>query len=289
MPTARSIVSAAAASNGKIYTIGGYDGSSHLATVEEYDPATDTWTTRAPLPTPQSGEEIAAATNGKIYVIGGYNGSSYSTTVQEYDPATDTWIIRASMSVPRRPAVAVASNGKIYAIGGYKDIGWPVPLSTVEEYDPATDTWTTRAPMPTARSGLGVAAASNGKIYAIGGHKYSGWLPIFLSTVEEYDPATDTWTTRASMPRARDSLGVVAASNGKIYAIGGTTSSASGVAIVEEYDPATNTWTTMASMTTGRESLGVTATANGKLYAIGGQQGRLDPTYLNTVEEGTLQ
>ena len=47
--------------------------------------------------------------------------------------------------------------------------------------------------MPTSRVGFGVVSANNGKIYAIGGYNdYS------LSTVEEYDPATDTWATRAS-------------------------------------------------------------------------------------------
>ena len=60
-------------------------------------------------------------------------------------------------------------------------------LTTVEEYDPATDTWATKAPMPTPRWNLGVATASNGKIYAIGG--FNGSL---LATVEEYDPATNT-------------------------------------------------------------------------------------------------
>jgi hypothetical protein len=85
--------------------------------------------------------------------------------------------------------------------------------------------------MPTARDELGVAAASNDRMYAIGG--YNGGGP--LATVEEYDPATGTWTPRASMSTARDELGVAAASNGKIYAIGGV---GAGVrATVEEFTP----------------------------------------------------
>ena len=51
------------APNGKIYAIGGYNpdesGHGYLATVEEYDPETDTWTARAPMPTPRYG--LAAA------------------------------------------------------------------------------------------------------------------------------------------------------------------------------------------------------------------------------------
>jgi hypothetical protein len=38
----------------------------------------------------------------------------------------------------------------------------------------------------------------NGKIYAIGGS--SG---VAISTVEEYDPATDKWTKKADTPTAK--------------------------------------------------------------------------------------
>ena len=44
-----------------------------------------------------------------------------------------------------------------------------------------------------------------------------------LSTVEAYDPATNTWTTDASMPTARDGLGA-GVINGKLYAVGGENS-----------------------------------------------------------------
>jgi hypothetical protein len=69
--------------------------------------------------------------------------------------------------------------------------------------------------MPTKRSALSLVAASNGKIYAIGGQN-----PGRLSTVEEYDPATNTWATRPSMPVSQANFGAASA-NGKIYAICG--------------------------------------------------------------------
>ena len=268
MPTARGTLGVAAASNGKIYAIGGCCTPEFIATVEEYDPATDTWTARASMPTARNVLGVVAASNGKIYAIGGWGDIEFLTTVEEYDPATNTWTARASMPTARDDlSVATASNGKIYAIGGYNG----TPLATVEEYDPETDTWTARASMPTARIELGVAAASNGKIYAIGGINGTP-----LATVEEYDPETDTWTARANMPTARVALGVAAASNGKIYAIGGYNGTP--LATVEEYDPGTDTWTARASMPTARDYLGVAADSNGKIYAIGGE-------FLSTVEE----
>jgi hypothetical protein len=49
MPTARDYPGVAA-SGGKVYAIGGYDGGP-LATVEMYDPATNLWATETDLPT----------------------------------------------------------------------------------------------------------------------------------------------------------------------------------------------------------------------------------------------
>jgi len=215
---------------------------------------------------------VAAAGNGKIYAIGGESGAAALATVEEYDPATDTWATRTSMPTRRIwLGVAAASNGKIYAIGGRESNVWGAPVATVAEYDPTTDTWTTRTSMPTARDGLGSATASNGRIYAISDN-----------TVEEYDPATDTWATRASMPTARRGLGVVAASNGKIYALGGFGGGYDSLTTVEEYDPATDTWATRPSMPTARSSLGVAVASNGRIYAIGGYD---SSGPLATVEE----
>ena len=59
------------------------------------------------------------------------------------------------------------------------------------------DRWTRKADMPTARYGLS-SSVVDGKIYAIGGT--TDWQDIALAVVEEYDPATDTWSRKANMP-----------------------------------------------------------------------------------------
>lgn len=52
--------------------------------------------------------------------------------------------------------------------------------------------------------------------------------------MEEYDPATDTWTPKAPMPTVRRNL-AAATANGKVYAIGGTDASITVLATVEEF------------------------------------------------------
>src|SRR5258706_15019667 len=83
--------------------------------------------------------------------------------------------------------------------------------------------------MPTKR-GSPVAVTVGDRMYVIGGattppgSKETAVHPqrphISVSTVEEYDPATNTWRQRAAMPTPRNhaTAGVV---NGKVYVIGG--------------------------------------------------------------------
>ena len=108
MPTARG-AAVAAQVNGKIYVIGG--ASVHpgqkivglsaqtphraLGTNEMYDPETNTWTKKSPMPTSRNHAAIGVV-NGKIYVLGGRLGAVFvnaspTDVVEEYDPATDLW------------------------------------------------------------------------------------------------------------------------------------------------------------------------------------------------------
>ena len=128
--------------NGKICAIGGtrHVGVDAVPIVEEYDPATDTWTRKADMPTARL-HLTSAVVDGKIYVFGG--GPEWPVPLaatEVYDPAIDSWTRKADMPTERIAMWAAALNGKIYVLGG---LSWEsAALATVEEYDPATDTWT---------------------------------------------------------------------------------------------------------------------------------------------------
>ena len=147
--------------NGKIYAIGGvtssgfqpsspgsavYAGKTPVEVTgsnEEYDPATDTWTYKAAMPTPRAVFAIAVYQN-KIYCIGGKTSDDYTGVNEVYDPATNTWEPKTPMPTARSWLTANVVNGKIYLMGGY-------PNRTLNEvYDPATDSWTTKTPAPDA-------------------------------------------------------------------------------------------------------------------------------------------
>jgi N-acetylneuraminic acid mutarotase len=202
----------------------------------------NTWTTKADMPTARS-YLSASVVNEKIYVIGGLSNQSIALpTVEMYDPETGTWEPKADMPTARMNLSTAVVDGKIYAIGGLPGTVGSA-FSIVEEYDPMTDTWTQRADMPTARNGFG-ACVYNKQIYTIGGHRMEPTgSTAGLTTVEVYDPATDTWTQKANMPTPR--MGLSASEvDGVIYAVGGVyTSPWAGLATVEAYDISADIWT----------------------------------------------
>jgi len=203
--------------NGVLYAVGGfipYVGA--VGTVEAYDPATNTWTTKAPMQIPRD-YLAAGVVNGVLYAVGGYvhpgGAQMQSDTVEAYDPVADTWTLKASMPTPRSGLGVGVVNGILYAVGGSSWSG------EVQAYDPTTNTWATKAKIPTKRAGLGVGVM-NGLVYAVGGVPIPGDTQGFLKVIEVYDPSTNTWTTKAPMPTARTELGVGVLGN-SLYAIGG--------------------------------------------------------------------
>jgi N-acetylneuraminic acid mutarotase len=263
MPTPRSHLSIGEV-NGILYAVGGYKSRTccpdpFIATVEAYNPATDTWSSKAAMPTAR-GDLGVGVVNGILYAVGGQDSSGSLATVEAYDPLTDTWTSKTSMPTARYAPGVAAINGIVYAVGGRNTS----ELATVEAYDPATDSWTTKTSMPTPRGRLGVSVVS-GILYAVGGGDSLGCL----ATVEAYDPATNTWTSKAPLPIPNGpATGTV---NGVLYAVGGAHNCISGGITneVDAYDPNLNAWTMAPSMPTPRTGLGV-GVVNGVLYAIGG-------------------
>jgi RNA polymerase sigma factor (sigma-70 family) len=241
-----------------------------------------TWARKANMPTARLGLSTGVV-NGKVYAIGGglhWPGGPYLSTVEAYDPAKDTWTKKADMPTARMDLSVSVVDGIVYAIGGYNG----ADLSTVEAYDPAKDTWTRKTDMPTARQRLSTSVV-DGTIYAISGG--TGHPPIvnnIFSTVEAYDPETDTWTRKADIPTARGSFSTSVV-DGIIYAIGGRRRNGGFVDLstVEAYDPATDTWTIKEDMPTARYWFAASV-VNGIIYVIGGWTGDWDGSCLPAVE-----
>jgi len=195
--------------------IGGRTDTFASTVNEAYDPATNTWSTKASMPT---GRLIpaSAVVNDIIYVIGGQTDSTTWTNVnQAYDPATNTWSSKASMPTPRGGSAVGVINNIIYVAGGRNDT---YALTVNEAYDPATNTWSSKASMPTPAVMSAVHnTVAKGRFYVISGLTTG---TVIITTNQAYDPVTNTWSTKTSIPTGRwgTTAGVV---NDIIYVIGG--------------------------------------------------------------------
>jgi len=193
MPTNRSALCANVV-NGKIYLTGGIvDGpppsfSSKSELTEVYDPETDSWTTKASIPTPVCSYN-SAVVNNKIYIIGGSAlYTTYTSFNQIYDPETDTWAEAEPIPTGVRFAAVGATTGtmapkRICVICG-STTQFPDGSNLTQIYDPEKDVWITGAPMLTPRLGLRIAVV-NDILYAIGGFTNGDNV---LAVNEQYTP-----------------------------------------------------------------------------------------------------
>lgn len=142
---------------------------------EAYDPAKNTWTRLAPMPTPRN-HLGAAALNGRIHAVLGRVGSNFTMTTHEvYDPATNSWSTGPAVPTGRSGVAVLEHGGHVYAFGGeqFGDDGGKT-FDEAERFDARTGRWERLPPMPTARHGLGAAAIGN-SIYVISGGPTPGF------------------------------------------------------------------------------------------------------------------
>jgi hypothetical protein len=229
----------------RIYAIGGYastDGNAlPVLTVQEYNPATNTWRTVEPLPgaRAQFGITVAGGTNTAeprqlIHVVLGNGGSENAPNPSvmgadvyrfQADPVgPGTWsTFSVGLSLRRNLGAATALRGvaaRVFVIGGQDFNGSGTVLGTVEEYNAQAMTLVntphTALPEARARFGIGSTLSSN-QIYVIGGVNNGG---VDQTTVFEYTIATNgavpgppgtpsgVWVTRANISAAKRGLQV---------------------------------------------------------------------------------
>jgi hypothetical protein len=245
-------------------------GTVSMAVAQAPAIAHNTWSSGAPLPTAVF-SPATAMLKGKIYVIGGTNADgTVIADTQIYDPATDTWSAGVPLPTPLVGGAGAVVNGVLYVMGGisgqtqdYTDAVWAFSLKT--------GTWSAKAAMPTALNDAGVAVVNN-IIYLVGGNA-SGDLRT--TTVESYNPATDTWTKESPLLLGRSEPSVGRLGNKlvgfKILAAGGTIPTG-WTKDTESYDVFTKTWISLTPDPKARAAT-CTGAVGLRLYRAGGLGG----------------
>jgi len=135
MPTPRNHAAGGAVDN-RIYIIGGRIGSVFIPNafnidlVEEYDPATDQWRLRAPMPTQRSATAWGVY-GGNIYVAGGEIRhrdiwGTY-TAVEAFDPRSNSWKRHSPMPMPRHGLAGDFIGSHFHLVSGSVQSGTNAP------------------------------------------------------------------------------------------------------------------------------------------------------------------
>lgn len=132
-------------------------------------------------------------------------------------------------------------------------------LAAASDAQTAGGEWRTLAPMPSARQEISTAVL-NGKIYVIAGFTSDG---ASTSTVEVYNPATNSWASAQPIPIPNNHNNAAVAA-GKLYTFGGVANFA------YVYDPALNVWSPVATMNFQHADTAAVGVINNKIYVAGG-------------------
>src|SRR6266480_2493797 len=246
--------------NGLFYGMGGR--SSDLAGSDfthpfEYNPGTNTWTTKAATyPDNQvnnmaCGELFESGTH-YIYCVGGSAAGAVTATARvfRYNPVADT--LETLTSLDNWPGDAAGTilpggfavvNNKLYILGGFN-----INVASTNEiwqFDPTAAVgakWLQRVNTP---EGIMYAptAAIGGIIYVGGASDFQGGLVIDTTNSFSFNPGTNTTGTIAAIPRATGETRALNF-NGLMLVMGGGRVAPNPSSEVDIYDPGTNTWTT---------------------------------------------
>ncbi|XP_055357418.1 kelch-like protein 3 isoform X2 [Paramacrobiotus metropolitanus] len=126
------------------------------------------------------------------------------------------------------------------------------------------------APMLTPRRLEGLVAL-NGRVYSAGGYSTRGpHPPPPLTSMEAYNPESNSWSAVAPLPNALVRP-VMVACDGRFYVFGGIIAGGGRSKCAFSYDPAADTWTRLSDMPTARSDCVGCVAPSGLIFVIGGK------------------
>lgn len=243
VPGPGRLAGTAEAFDGRVYVFGGYtvaeDGSeSSRPEVDVFDPATDSWTSAAPMPVPVDDAVSGVWRDSLIVLVSGWHDTDNVADVQLYDPKTDTW--SPATAIPGPPvfghAGKVAEDHIVY-LGGANTRGTR-PRYLIEPSawlgslgaDPREVTWTSLESHPgpplyrAASAAVGpwvIFAGGTDNPYNYNGIGYDGRPAEALRDVFAYHGGSATWVDGPPLPEARMDHRALAVTRSSVALVGG--------------------------------------------------------------------
>jgi len=245
--------------NDDIYVFNGFGFGIRIEpTVEKYDAGTKQWTTVGSTSVSRGN---AVTHNGlvrvgnEVWIIGGRVGSHpgrVTSAVWIYNLDTGNWKSGPSLPTPIAAGGAALVNNKIHWFGGIDaNARCDVANHFVFDLNQRSAGWkniTSVAAMPSPRNHFSTVV-HNGLIYAMGGQHGHDACPgqgaRDVSNVHVFNPANNSWKTKASLPTRQSHAEPSSFVYGNaIYVIGGEYNGTK----IFRYNPAANNWDTVAQL-----------------------------------------
>ncbi len=256
----------AEATEGRVYTIGGWNASGLTSAVRcaaiDSTGALGAWQTTASLPVPLY-THGGILVDSCIYAIGGATGVGQPVVADarfariQPDGSLGAWQATSPLPMANRLNGVVYHNGFIYSIGGRPDAS---PTGAVwyaaRNADGTLGPWQAANSLPAAVEGA-TCCAIDGRVYVVSGLTAACW-----SAPTNPDGSLGAWASEAGLPQARWAADGLAHA-GRIYVPGGHLSS--GQSTVYYSSPLVGVAEGPARVTR-RRALSVGAAAGGELY-----------------------
>ncbi len=188
------------------------------------------WRERAPLPQPRAGY-MAGVIDGQMVVAGGSYWENdkkvWTPRVDLFDPVANVWHSGAPLPEPRSDGASVSYKNALYVFGGGADDR--ARRDALVYYRGKWSSVAT-AELPEPRI-YAVAVECRRLIYVVGGMSNGSDDTTVRNSLWVWDPesARAGWKVLAPLPGSGLIAHAVTAMNGKIYVLGGATTSKAGM------------------------------------------------------------
>jgi N-acetylneuraminic acid mutarotase len=269
--------------DGKLWVMGGFLSTALDVTsrVDIYDPSTDSWSLGPEL---RGAETHAGVVNvgNDIVLVGGFAGTVHdritTVSVWRWNSADFVWSSGPDLPTQRAAVAAALIGSELHVAGGLAPNGNSDSGEHLVWDLAGAFAWTGAAPLSNPRN-HGGGAASGGRFFAVAGRH--GWDEVagHDPALDEFDPATDSWTPRAPLPSARSEIGsaTVSMPDGRLLVVGGSITGKLPSADVLVYDPPLDRWSTLPSLPEPRKGV-VAARVGAKVIVTTGSPTSTDPS-----------
>jgi hypothetical protein len=277
-------------------------GWSAYSSTYVFDATTRAWARSGLLNTARTTTAASVLLDGRVLVAGGLFMNRESPdpgrvldSSELWDPRSGAWSSAGRLVEARAGASSVTlADGRVLIVGGVSSLeSAPIEQGSAESYDPATGRWSSAGSLATARSGFVLVALSDGGALVAGGFGGLGTSSYTrLSTVERFDPVSNSWSAADDLLAPVAGASGIRLSDGRVLLAGGSSREPEPIDLdagtyvsgfttqAAVFDPITGTWTATTPMPSPRAGASAVLLADGSAVFVGGSisEGELNAT-----------